>query len=164
MKRLRSQLARLTPAVAALFALAIAVPRAGLLYHDHPGGEHAHVHPDDGNAIADLLAEYLHDHEHGHDADHEHTHPAHHDAHVGHRDPRSSGSPSAALESDSGSATAHCHEQDRFHRAVVPRAPFIPAVTSADASLCPAPALSIHVAARTLRARGPPSVPIPQHF
>lgn len=164
MKRLRAQLARLGPAVAALFALSVAVPGTTLLYHQHPGGEHAHVHPDYDSAIADLLADYWHDHKHADDASQDHAHPGHHHDHLTVRDPRHPTSSNAMLARDEGSATGHCHQQDRFHRALIAGAPFIPAVGPAGAAAQPAPALSVHVAARNLRARAPPRSWLSQEF
>jgi hypothetical protein len=44
MMRLRRQCAPLVPALTALFALALAAPRPGLVHHVHAGGDHAHSH------------------------------------------------------------------------------------------------------------------------
>ncbi len=160
MKRLRAQLAGIGPAVAALFALSIAAPRVGLLHHQHPGGEQAHVHADDDGAIAELLEDYWHDHDHAHDSVHDHQHPGHHRAHLATHHPRQPAPSGAVLEDDDASTTGHTHQQDRFHRAVVAAAPFVPAVAPAGAASQYAPTLSAHVAARTLRARAPPPSPL----
>jgi hypothetical protein len=104
MKRVRAQLTGFSSAIAALFALSIAVPRADLYYHEHVGGDHAHVHGDDES---DIFADYWHgrDHVHGHDHSYDHlsssasAHP-----------PPST----AALARDAGPATCHWHQPDRF--------------------------------------------------
>jgi hypothetical protein len=146
--------------VTALFVLNIAVPRSGVFYHQHPGGEHAHVHTDDGSGLTDLLQEYWHGHDHHHD------HPQH--AHLTNEaygtDPYG-GSPhgvawSATIENDDGTGSGHWHEQQQFHRAVVAAVPFLAvgAPTSACAPI--APALHTQVAAHERRARGPPRRPL----
>jgi hypothetical protein len=155
MSRIRALLVDLVPAVAALFALSVAAPRAGFLYHQHPGGEHAHVHGDSDSALAELLEDYWHERDHVHE--HDHAHPGHH-----HDDltPGQPGSARTALTRDDGPATGHWHQQDRFHRAVVAGAPFIAAVAPAGFAPQPAPARHAYLAALDLRARGPPPSPL----
>jgi len=150
MTRMRARFNRFVPGVVALFALGIAVPRAGLYYHEHPGGTQAHVHADDGSGIAELLEEYWHEREPGH------THPAHnHDVLTG----DDAGQPARsglAFERDEGPSTGHWHQQDRFHRAIVAAPPFVPSVSAAGLPSQRPPAIATHRAARDLRARGPP--------
>ena len=149
MKRVRAQLTGFSSAIAALFALSIAVPRAGLYYHEHVGGDHAHVHADDESALAEILADYRH----GHDHDHRHVDDPH---------ARLSGSApahpavSAALARDDGPSTGHWHSQDFFQRAVSPAvfaAQHPESVQTLPASPEPAP---VDPPALPVRARGPP--------
>jgi hypothetical protein len=168
MKRLRAHLARLGPAIAALFALSIAAPRAGFFYHSHPGGDHTHVHADDDVAV-ELLAERWDQHHHHHHH-HHHPHPSpddirdHHESppatphpeHKEHVDPRSH-----ALRHDHGSSTGHWHQQDRFQRGLSAAAPIVAGSAPLGCLQQHVPALITRTAARDLRVRGPPSSPHP---
>ena len=151
MTRFRDQLAGLSPAVAALFALTIAVPHAGLYYHEHAGGEHAHVHGDDESGLAELLADYWQEH------DHDHTHLGHAHGHLGAAPTHAS---SAELARDGGPATGHWHQQDRFHRAVVAAAAYITAVVLVGNAEQLAPTRSDPLGTLDLRVRGPPRLPL----
>src|SRR5262249_35651122 len=122
MNRLRQQLNRLVPAVAALFALNIAAPGAGVFYHEHDGGALPHVHSDDG-VVAALFAEYAHTHEHG--EEHHQHHP--HDSAPPQRASAARADPAAqaAFEHDDGPVIGHWHEQQRFQRAVTAQSPLL---------------------------------------
>jgi hypothetical protein len=149
MKRLRAHLTGFSSAVAALLVLTIAVPRAGLYYHEHVGGDRAHVHPEDESGVAELLADYW-QHRHGHD----HTHLAHAHHHLTSADPaHPSGS---ELERDDRPSTGHWHSQDFFQRAVAPAlfaAQHAESVQVAEALPEPAP---VDRPALPIRVRGPP--------
>jgi len=150
---------RLVLAVTALFVLNIAVPRACMFYHQHPGGEHAHVHTDDGSGLTDLLEDYWHPHDHHHD------HPQRAYANDAYRtDPAGRslhGVPSSAtIENDDGDGAGHWHEQQQFHRAVVGAVPFLAVGVPTNACAETAPVLHTNVAAHELRARGPPHLPL----
>jgi hypothetical protein len=157
MKRVRAQLSGFVPAVAVLFALNVAAPSTGFFYHQHAGGDRAHVHADSDSVIAELLAEYWHERAHALGIAHRDAQPAprHDDLSSG-----APGSAGAALTVDDGSGTGHWHQQDRFHRAVVLAAPFIAAVTAAAFAPLRAPAPVELLAALDLRARGPPLTPL----
>jgi hypothetical protein len=146
MKRFRAQLAGFSPSVAALFALTIAVPHAGLYYHEHPGGERAHVHGEDESGLVELLADYWH----GHD----HTHLAHAHDQLTSADPAH---PSRAeLARDDGPSTGHWHSQDFFQRVLSPAvfaAQRAESVQVVPASPEPAP---VDRPALPIRVRGPP--------
>jgi hypothetical protein len=148
---------RLVLTVTALFVLNVAVPRAGVLYHQHPGGEHAHVHTDDGSGLTDLLEEYWHGYDHHHD----HPQPAHLSDAYG-TDPagRSPHGVASATTIENDDGAGHWHEQQQFHRAVVAAVPFVAVGVPTGACAEIAPPLHTHVAAHELRARGPPGVPL----
>ena len=162
MTRRTAQDTRLALAVTALFLLNVAVPRAGMFYHEHPGGEHAHVHTDDGSGLADLLEDYWH----GHDHDHHHDHPQHATARDGcGTESTGTGNGSCTqsgvtIETDDGAGNGHWHEQQQFHRAVVGAVPLLDICLAAEAAPKHAPSLRTHVAALDLRARGPPVLPL----
>ncbi|MGH8008494.1 MAG: hypothetical protein ACREQ3_15985 [Candidatus Binatia bacterium] len=70
----RRQTRCLTFVVIAAFFGFLTQPQIVTLHHDHPGGEHAHVHPQDPVSQA---AQHSHDH-HSFHHDHSHTTAAHH--------------------------------------------------------------------------------------
>lgn len=148
MKRWRVRICRFTPLAVLLFASGVAVPRQGLVFHQHEGGDHFHVHGDEISGEAHELEErHGHEHHHEHDAP-----PHHHGAGLDHDD--------AAFEAPDAVHLGHWHTQDPFHRVVV-AAPITPLTvlaverTAAD--------LPEDVAARPLppyRARGPPKTSV----
>ena len=149
--RVREQIAGIAAAVTALFLVTFGVPSAGVYYHTHAGGEHAHVHADDESGLAELLAEYRHDHDHEH---HDHGHPHDHPV-VNARSSRAAAS-DTALEDDDGPVTGHWHQQDRFQRAVSPAiftAHHVEPVQFTPGRPEPAP---VDRPALPVRARGPP--------
>ena len=102
MKAWRTQLPHLMPLVAVLFATGVAVPRPGLVFHVHAGGDHVHTHGEE------LAGEE-------HDADHEHEeHHHHHDGGTvaDHDD--------AGFEAPDPVHLGHWHSQYPFQRTVVP--------------------------------------------
>lgn len=96
-------------AVAVLFALGLATPRAPLVFHTHAGGEHAHVHAD--GVLAAILGGSAH---------------RPHQAQAKDRGP--------AYAADRGDAGGHVHHQSQYHAAVAAVAPFV-AVTAPLAAL-----------------------------
>jgi hypothetical protein len=139
-KRLR---ALLGSAVAVLFAISLALPRAGLLHHEHHGGERPHVHADGDARHAAAHAHHGHAHLH-HDTRHHHHH--HHDE--------------DALARDDGSRRGHWHEQERFQRGVAPSLLVVESVSPAETVAERAPRLAARIADADLRARGPPLTPL----
>jgi hypothetical protein len=150
---------RLALAVTALFVVNVAVPRAGMFYHEHPGGEHAHVHADDGSGLSDLLEDYWHGHDHHHDHPH-HAAASDRQAIDAAAPARDGARPCATIETDDGAGNGHWHEQQQFHRAVVAAVPLLDICLPAEAAPKHAPSLRTHVAALDLRARGPPVLPL----
>lgn len=100
-------------ATALLFAAALATPRAPLLYHHHPRGARAHVHPDAG--LLALLGV---------------------DGAAAHRHDGAVPDPRPAYGRDGGAAGGHVHHQARYHAAVVVGAAFL----AVSAPLAPLPA------------------------
>ena len=65
-------------ALLGVFVLSLGLPQVGALRHQHPGGDHAHIHAEFANSPVALL--HAHPHLH-HEADHashvHHIHPHH---------------------------------------------------------------------------------------
>jgi len=133
MRQWRSHITRLASATLALFVALVAVPRPGLVFHVHAGGDHAHVHDDE-----DL---------HGapHESDHEALH--HHHAH----------GYGVGFEEPDPPELGHWHTQSPFQRAVTPASPTLLGVHGV--ALLPIPRPRGWLAWQPLpsRARAPPS-------
>ncbi|HXQ22105.1 MAG TPA: hypothetical protein VN812_10570 [Candidatus Acidoferrales bacterium] len=146
MMQWRACIRAITPAALALFVALTAIPRAGLIYHVHAGGEHFHVHAEDLEAAA---------HEHyDHDAGdpHHHHHHAHHDR--THLAGCTANGP--VIEAADGDGTGHWHSQNFFQRAVSPgvfAAQHAESVQVVQGSPEPAP---VDRPALPIRVRGPP--------
>src|SRR5262245_10236246 len=113
MIRFRRHLGAYSACVTALFALALAVPRAALVHHQHRGGDHAHVHADLDDASFDAFFAELHEHHHHHGHDHAHPHP--HQA--VHQETASPTGPTWRVAGEAGGG--HWHQQQRYQRALV---------------------------------------------
>jgi hypothetical protein len=98
MSRWRGRISVLSLATILLFTASIAVPRTGLVFHVHAGGEHLHVH-DDFPIVSD----------------HAHASHLHHHTHTDHLGARNSEVPE--LEAPDGDDAGHWHVQSPFHRA-----------------------------------------------
>ncbi|MGH7787149.1 MAG: hypothetical protein ACRERC_09815 [Candidatus Binatia bacterium] len=154
MPRLRTPLAALAPAVAALFALSVAAPRSGWVHHHHAGGERTHVHAEDDD-LADLLGEIL-AHRHAHDDGVAHDH------HRRHRRAPSAAQRSATphgtqLSGDAGGDAGHWHQRQLFQRAVVPDVVYVTAVATVGTAPPTAPPRIDRVAVHASHARAPPA-------
>jgi len=165
MKRLRVELAWLSPVTIALFALTVAAPRSALLYHEHAGGTRAHVHADSDD-LTDLLAQHEHEHGHDHDgAEHDHGHHRHHhydidvvSAAARHSHSAPLGSARAVLGHDDGHSNGHWHEQLRFNRAVIGGLSTITVSALVAPAPQPHPQRRALTALQTFQARAPPHV------
>jgi len=150
MKRWRIRAVRGAPLALALFVASVAAPHSGLVYHTHPGGEHAHVHLEDGEGEPH---QHLEHHHHEHDQAHEHHrrgHPNHlvgHDAH------------GTEIEAPDGDARGHWHVQNPFHRVVAVAAPQPYAVQTVERIAAPRAGVPPDPPAPGSRARAPPVPP-----
>ena len=134
----RSRAGHLAPLVLALFVSGVAIPRPGLYFHVHAGGDHVHVHDEDATHVG---------HEHHHEAAHQH----HHQDQLG----RGAGV-ETELEAPEPADLGHWHTQHPFHRVV----PIVPALLIRASLITAVPAERVaDVPASGVRfayARGPP--------
>ena len=144
MKRWRVHICRFTPLAVLLFACGVALPRQGLVFHQHAGGDHFHVH---GDELAGEEHESAEHHEHAHHHDDAAVHD-HHGSAQDHDD--------AAFEAPEPVHLGHWHSQNPFHRVI---ALGLATLVTASAVTAVAPDVPRDVRARWLlpdRARGPP--------
>jgi hypothetical protein len=148
MKRWRLRISRFTPVAVLLFAAGVAVPRQGLVFHQHAGGDHFHVHGDE------LTGE-----EHESAAHHDHNHDQHHA--VAHHDHGAAGDDDdVAFEAPEPVHLGHWHSQPPFHR-VVARA--LATLIRVFAVMAIATDVQVDADARPLlpdRARAPPAATV----
>jgi len=149
MTPLRRRLRPFAPAVAALFALCLAAPRAPLLFHHHAGNAHGHTHGD-AELVAALAAAL------GRAPAPRHARAHHHHHHAGAADAHG---PAIARPGDA--ADGHYHQQPRVQRGVLPTAPFVAISAPLAAPLAATAAAAPRRAATARRSRGPP--PPPRH-
>jgi hypothetical protein len=150
MTPLRRRLRPFAPAVAALFALCLAAPRAPLLFHHHAGDAHGHTHGDAEllAALADALSRAPAS-RHAQAHHHHHHHAGAADAH------------GPAIARPGHAADGHYHEQPRFHRGILPAVPFVAISAPLAASIGAVTVAAPQRAAAAARSRGPP--PPPRH-
>lgn len=141
MTKWRAQIRHLAPASTALFVFSLTLPRAGLVYHEHAGGEHFHVHAEDGARDG----AHDHRHHHHHHAQHAHTPPAAHQV---------------ELETTEPPDLGHWHTQSPFHRAISPVTPALIRVPIVDRGHPTVDLGMGEIHPHRSRARGPPSPPI----
>ena len=96
----RSRAGHLAPLVLALFVSGVAIPRPGLYFHVHAGGDHVHVHDEDATQV-------------GHEYHHEAVHHHHHQDHLA-----GGAGVETELEEPEPADLGHWHAQNLFHRVV----------------------------------------------
>jgi len=112
--------------------------QSGVFYHHHPGGEHEHIHPEDG-LVGRGDNDHAHDHHHRHDIA-----------------PLGADPDVAELETADPADTGHLHWKSPFHHAArhslptLLAAPTIVLLGSPSEPRCPASAAFVG------RARSPP--------
>ena len=150
MKCWRAGISRFTPLAVLLFALGVAVPRPGLVFHVHAGGDHVNVHGDD-------LADGGHDsddhHAHGHHSHSADRAEAHHHGAVADCD-------DAAFEAPEPVHLGHWHSQSPFHRVLAPAVSTLVTVLSVVAVAADAPVDIFATPRFPRRARGPPAATV----
>jgi len=136
MQRLRARLGLWTTPALLLFVGTTTIPRVGLYFHHHSGGDHLHVHADD---------------DHDHDAIDAPHGDAHHHSHLTRIAPTV-----PEIEIPDGDGTGHWHAQDFFQRATSPTVAPGPHDTSLRPAPAPPAATSVDQPTLVARVRGPP--------
>ncbi len=144
MKCWRVRISRFAPVAVLLFAAGVAVPRQGLVFHEHAGGDHFHVHGDELTGDEHhAVTHHAHQHHHGSAA---HAATIDHDG--------------AAFEAPEPVHLGHWHAQNPFHRVLSPALTTLVAVfaLAGIAAVLPRDTLSRSLLAQ--RARGPPTATV----